>query len=144
MFHSCGIIYTDGIKFLVAHPTGASYDKWDIPKGCYEETDIDFLSTAIRELYEETGIMLYKNIDVILPVCENIPYLKNKSLTLFKYIVPKIDIDLQNLKCTSFFQRDGKKFPEVDEYKWITLNEINSNLFPSMIKVFNQFKNILK
>ena len=50
---SCGVVLVNfGSILLLQYPQG----HWDFPKGHVEEKDIDYKSTAARELSEETGI----------------------------------------------------------------------------------------
>ena len=50
---SCGVVLVNyGAILLLQYPQG----HWDLPKGHVEESDDNRLSTAARELKEETGI----------------------------------------------------------------------------------------
>ena len=50
---SCGVVLVNfGSILLLQYPQG----HWDFPKGHVEESDVDRMATAARELGEETGI----------------------------------------------------------------------------------------
>ena len=51
---SCGVVLVNfGSILLLQYPQG----HWDFPKGHVEQGDVDYKSTAARELAEETGIV---------------------------------------------------------------------------------------
>ena len=57
---SCGVVLVNfGSILLLQYPQG----HWDFPKGHVEQGDVDYKSTAARELAEETGIVDIKFID---------------------------------------------------------------------------------
>lgn len=97
-------------------PTGAGYD---FPKGCVEEGEAD-IAAAVRELREETDIYLddsYRLIDAGVH-----QHNKEKNIHIFIYKTNHFP-DLNQLKCTTFFEAYGKQFPEVDSYKIISKSE---------------------
>ena len=55
---SCGVIVTDGQRLLLGHATGSP--RWDIPKGIAEPGE-SFAAAAVRELFEEVGILLARS-----------------------------------------------------------------------------------
>ena len=97
-------------------PAGIGYD---FPKGCVEEDEAD-IAAAIRELREETDIYLddsYRLIDAGVH-----PHNKEKNIHIFIYKTNYFP-DLNQLKCSTFFEVHGKQFPEVDSYKIISKSE---------------------
>ena len=113
---SCGVIITDGVKLLLCHATGTP--RWDIPKGLADEGE-QFIDAAVREVFEETGLLLrvsnLKSLGVF-------PYTKGKNLALFLYKVELLP-DVSVLDCDSYFEKNGKQIPEVDKYDLFTFDE---------------------
>lgn len=119
---TCGIIIMDDNKSILAgHPTGKKYDKecYDILKGCCEKGEED-LDCALRELYEESGFVIKDKEKIIDLGIKN--YNKKKDMHLFLYRVKKFP-SLKKLKCTSFFELNGKMIPEMNGYKIINKNK---------------------
>lgn len=116
---SCGFIIFDRHtgEILGCHPTGRPGGpemSFDIPKGHLEEGE-EPLVTALRELYEETGLVLPQDYPVHQIGLR--PYQKQKSLFLFSTEVDNLKAMLPNLKCNSMFTDSfGNQKPEVDRY----------------------------
>lgn len=94
---------------------------YDFPKGCRDETDEDDLATAVRELKEETGIILLDKEKVIDAGIHN--HNAKKNIHIFIYRVKSFMnfFDLSTLNCTTYFEdRNGKEVPEMDGYKIIS------------------------
>ena len=114
---SCGVIIIDkqSGQLLACHPSMKSYKdgNWDIPKGHVEghETHVQ---TALRELEEEANIVL-KPED--LYDCGMFLYTRYKDLHLY---VAEIDVDLNQLSCSTYFSFEGRQPLEVDSYKLIS------------------------
>lgn len=111
---SAGFIIETPEGFLLTHPTGRPKTKgnWDIPKG-HMETGEYPLETAIRELQEETG--LEYNPDFKTTYLGEFDYTLSKNIILYHVIWPDT-IDLKKLKCTSYFEQDGKQTPEANDF----------------------------
>ncbi len=113
------IIDSEG-NILACHGTGKPKDSgYDFPKGCVEEKEAD-IAAAVRELREETDIYLddsYRLIDAGIH-----PHNKEKNIHLFIYKTNHFP-PLEQLKCSTYFERYGKQFPEVDSYKIISKSE---------------------
>ena len=113
---SCGVLpyrmVNDQQEFLLVFET---YSKcWSLPKGHIEAGETD-VQTALRELYEETG--LTANLDTSR--CASIEYpisnfaRKQVAFFLGEVVgVPKV--------------REG----EIDKFKWVTAEELKDYLFP--------------
>ena len=106
-------------KLLVCHPTHSRWNNWSIPKGVMEDGE-DVFSVCVRELNEETGIDI-TTINVLskhrLPARK---YQKQEK-TLESFLVVT-DSDLSQHQYSSNLV-DGKDFPEIDKWKWVTLEE---------------------
>lgn len=139
---SAGVIITDSRYTLVGHATGKP-ERWgyDIFKGGRESINEKYISAALRELYEETGITLTKND---LTPLGKFDYRPDKSLRLFLYrsLNVKKEFDLTKLKCTSFLE-DGT--PEMDKYKFVPVDKLHLFLYKSLSPiVFNAVHSLKK
>ena len=128
---SCGtLIVNKRRQLLLCHVTNTQ--KWDIPKGMQDPGE-SALQAAVRELYEETGIVfaesLYEEIGCF-------DYRKDKRLHLFKVQVADGFENFDELKCTSYFPHHvtGKATPEVDGFCWASRSEIEDLCWPRMAK----------
>lgn len=131
---SCGVLIINEFnEILVGHSTGNKF--YDIPKGMLEEEE-NPTDCVIRECKEETSIELFKETLKDLGIFK---YNKEKNLHLFSIQVKKDSINLDSLVCTSMFEHyySKKILPEVDSFKWISFNEIDSNCAKSMAKLLN-------
>ncbi len=81
---SCGVIVTDGKRLVLGHATRSP--RWDIPKGGIERGET-LEQTARRELREETGLAAPTGA---LSALGTFPYLRDKDLALFAWVVPRI------------------------------------------------------
>lgn len=129
---SAGIIFYDKGKFLMGRATNCK-GRYDIFKGGVE-LDETYTQGALRELKEESGIELLPAQIVKLGFFQ---YSKNKDLCLFLYI-GNINLlpNVKDLKCTSMV--DGK-YPEMDKFKWVSEEDIESK----KIKVGKDLKRVL-
>lgn len=113
------VMIDDNHNILGCHGTGkpAGYG-FDFPKGEVDkgETDID---AAVRELREETGYIISKDDLIDIGIY---PHNKKKDIHIFLYKTKGIP-DPTHLKCSSFFELNGKQIPEVDYYEIISKND---------------------
>jgi len=115
------IIDADG-NILGCHGTGKPKDSgYDFPKGCVEEGETD-IAAAVRELREETDIY-FLDYDICHLIDAGVHHHnKEKDIHIFIYRTNYFP-DLNTLKCSTFFERYGKKFSEVDGYRIISKSE---------------------
>lgn len=106
---TCGVLITDGTHLLICHPTHNV--TWNLPKGRQDPGET-YAETAVRELAEETGIVL--TIDQIELLGEY-EYKHNKQIVLFKHTVDQMPA-IDNLHCPSLFEYHGVMTPEMDDY----------------------------
>lgn len=117
---SCGILYLYKGRILLCHVTNQKH--WDIPKGEIEEGETP-IQCCLRELKEETGLNLSNEINKIEDLGKY-SYIQNKKeLYLFKYETDN-PINLDKLKCTTYFNSGTTLLPETDEYKFIEIQDI--------------------
>ena len=106
-------------NILGCHGTGKPKDYgFDFPKGEVEEGERD-IDAAIRELREETGFVLSRDNLIDIGVY---PHNKKKDIHLFLCKMNKLPNPV-GLKCTSFFELNGKQIPEVDFYEIIPMED---------------------
>jgi 8-oxo-dGTP pyrophosphatase MutT (NUDIX family) len=119
---TCGVIVTDGEQLVLGRVTGTS--RWDIPKGGQAPGE-SFLITAIRELYEETGLVASPSQLIELgPLC----YRPEKDLILFLWHVDQLP-NPKKLKCGSHCSdRSGKTIPEFDKFRLAGWDELSHRL----------------
>lgn len=127
---SCGVVITDGHYLLGCLPffKPATFGNYDIPKGGMDSDETP-LETAKRELKEETGL----DMDALgghLTDFGRHPYISGKQLHLFVLEVDSLP-DLDSLYCDSFFTFQSDKLPEVQEYLYIPLSNLQW-LFPRL------------
>lgn len=112
-------------KLLVCHPTNHKADFWSIPKGKADEGET-MLETALRETFEETNIDLKTMNGFRVYELESVVYGHNKKM-IFPFIYhepsPIVDWDGVEIKCNSNVHPERGGFPEMDDYKWVTLEE---------------------
>ena len=122
---TCGIYLFDANNLLlIQHPTGFRSTVWGVPKGRPDKDEYDLFEVAKRELFEETGITLDNLTIVQQEEFNEVRYNDtNKYLKGF-FVKTEEDLSGLNLHCDSMVYRNGKPaFPEVDEYKWVTIEE---------------------
>jgi 8-oxo-dGTP pyrophosphatase MutT (NUDIX family) len=126
---SCGVIVTDGERLLLGHATRSP--RWDIPKGGIEPSE-GLAAAASRELREETGLIVTEAALVPLGVR---PYLRNKDLALFAWIVPALP-DPKTLVCSATFAlKDGTRLPEFDRFGLFTIDEALSRVGKNLARL---------
>ena len=142
------IVKKDG-TLLVCHPTNHSEDFWSIPKGKVDVGET-MIECAIRETYEETNLdvnsaELKEYFDVYELDSVNYGH-KKKILYPFLYLEKdstNIDWSDLEIKCNSNVPEERGGFPEMDGYKWVTLDEAKSILHNTQVFCLDKIKNIL-
>jgi len=131
---SCGVyLFNSDNKLLLEHPTGHKPHIWTIPKGRMDEGETDYFEVAKRELLEETNVNL-NNLNIIKK--EEFDLIRYRETNKYlKGFFVRVDSDLSDIElgCESMVYRNGvPSFPEVDGYKWVTIEEAK--------KVLNEFQ----
>lgn len=107
---SAGVIVTDGQRLLLGHATNSP--RWDIPKGIAELGE-SFVTAAVRELEEETGLVVLPEALRDLGVHA---YRPDKDLALFSWMPAEMPLP-GRLVCRSMFAlRSGAMVPEFDRF----------------------------
>jgi 8-oxo-dGTP pyrophosphatase MutT (NUDIX family) len=122
---TCGVyLFDKNNLLLIQHPTKFRPTVWGVPKGRVDEGETELFEVAKRELFEETGIVLDDYTIVSKEEFNEVRY--NETNKYLKGFFVKIEEDLSdfNLHCDSMVYRNGEPvFPEVDEWKWVTIEE---------------------
>jgi 8-oxo-dGTP pyrophosphatase MutT (NUDIX family) len=131
-------------KLLVCHPTNHNPNFWSIPKGKVEDGEY-YLDAAIRETYEETNIKLTfaKNVIKMEPQTYS-----HKKKILYPFVVFEKDNlhlnwDKFEIKCNSNVPQDRGGFPEMDDYKWVSLDEAKTILHETQKNCIDEIKKML-
>lgn len=121
---------------------------WSVFKGSQENNE-ELINTAIRELKEETGIDIAVDERLNRNISTNYIYsyhLRHKDVYLFLLQDVEGALDNFNFKCSSFWGENN--LPEIEDWQWFTLDEMDNNIFPSqrgvaemLRKRFTQEKN---
>lgn len=130
---SCGVVILNGRgDVLLCHATETSH--WDVPKGQGDpgEQPID---AALRELVEETGIVLPASR---LKDLGRFVYRRDKDLHLFAVRVGEDEVRIEDCVCESYFprRRDGVMIPEMDAYRWVSPAEVDQFASRSLSQLF--------
>lgn len=139
---TCGIyLYsTSQQRLLVCHATHSPWNRWSIPKGLKDEGETSF-DAAIRELYEETGLK-YKELHIISKhALKPVNYQKQKKILESFLLITDVDLSHQTFICHSHTE---KSFPEVDSWKWITLEQAVKWLHEAQQKNLEEIEQLVK
>lgn len=128
---TCGVLVTDGTRYLICHPTGGKW--WDLPKGKQDPGET-LLETAVRELREETDIAA---TDSQLEYLGTFDYRPEKRLALFRMKVDSMPAT-ESLHCESKFQSKMRWLPEMDAFMIVDEDTCIEKVNPSMKKVLGK------
>ena len=138
---TCGIyLYSKRIgKIVACHATHAPWNNWSIPKGIPDEGE-DAYTAALRELYEETGIELHKIHVIAVHDLTAVTYQKQNKILESFLVVTDSDLSRHSFVCHSLTERE---FPEVDKWKWVSLDEAEIVLHEAQQKNIVRIKKLL-
>lgn len=131
---SCGVIVMKYGKLLLGHATGQTH--WDLPKGGIDEGETP-IECAIREMYEETSLLLRK--EQLIDLGE-FPYSRDKNLHLFRlYNHWSRTMLLEDLSCQStFIDHKGVDTPEFDGYTFASIDNLQHMLGKNMYALLSR------
>lgn len=147
MIHTAGLfLMRKDNRFLIGHPTNNKPNLWGIPKGQLDENEVP-LEAAFREMFEETNLNLKGDINFdIYPLKEKL-YKNNKKILHPFLLVEKkestIIWDDLEIKCNSKVAPEIGDFYEMDDFKWITLDDARLILHQTQIDCLDEIYNIL-
>src|SRR5215469_529800 len=129
---SCGVIVTDGERLLLGHASRSP--RWDIPKGGVEPGE-SLAEAARRELQEETDLVAPEAALVPLGVK---PYLRNKDLALFVWVVDPLP-DPKTLVCsTTFTLPNGAQLREFDRFGLFSPEEAQTLVGKNLARLLSE------
>lgn len=135
---SCGVVITNGDELVLGHVTRGKW--WDLPKGGMNSGE-SFLQTAVRELQEETGLVVQESDLAPLGVYT---YKPKKDLVLYLWRVDTMP-DPQTLVCRSTFKDSkGRDVKELDKFKTASWKQAESLVNPDMQRVLKQVEKQIK
>ena len=131
------VIITDG-KNVIVGQTPQRVGKGlqgncDLPKGHAQEGE-DLKDAAKREVEEEIGLKL----DTVKPITGKLKYLKGTTLTFFISWMNKLPEE-KELKCKSFYEYNGKQYPEIAAYHHVPLENLDEYLYKGLAKLVNDY-----
>lgn len=129
---SSGIIITDARYVLAGHGTGKPIrNGYDIFKGKKDQKTEKYIDTALRELYEESSIVLNRHD---LMYAGKFEYLYNKNLKLWVYRSKNVkkEFPLVDLKCLSVTPNSDY---EMDHYRYIAVDKLQVFLYKSLYPI---------
>lgn len=140
MASSAGIVITNGKKILGL--LSKHKDGWDIPKGKRDNGELD-IECAIRECLEETGMEFGKKELEDFGIYD---YHNDSGRNLHAFVNFTENLpDIKNMSCKNYVERMGYKIPEVQEYRYIDVGDVeekfSSHLSPILVKIMEQINN---
>jgi 8-oxo-dGTP pyrophosphatase MutT (NUDIX family) len=131
---SSGVIVTDGHRLLLGHATRSP--RWDIPKGLVEPGET-LAATAVRELLEETGL--------IVPPAELRElgvhaYLPGKDLALFAWTLVPLPAPGTLICSSTFALPNGAVLPEFDRFGVFTWREAFDKVGKNLARVLAEIQ----
>ncbi|OCA80572.1 hypothetical protein BBH99_00270 [Chryseobacterium contaminans] len=139
MIKSAGILIIKSNKILLVKPKNINSDNnWSIPKGIIdEENDKNIIFTAIRETFEETGILIpYNKID--LSRRSIISYVDSKGLltkVIFYFIVEISENEYAHYKSGHLIDSN-----EIETFDFFSFREARNKIYWKQYSVLNFLK----
>lgn len=127
------VIVTDGEQVIVGQtPQRMKFSpegNCDLPKG-HAHVGEDLEDAAKREVYEEIGLRLYS----VTPITSKLKYLKGTTLTFFVAYLDTLP-PAKSLQCKSFYEYNGKQYPEIAKYHLVPLEDLETYLYKGLAKL---------
>jgi predicted NUDIX family NTP pyrophosphohydrolase len=135
------------LEVFLVHPGGPFWKNkddgaWSIPKGEFDDGEKP-LDAAIREMKEETGVILKGDFIELTPV-------KQKSGKLVYAFAKEYDLDPSQIKSNEFEMewppKSGKKkmFPEIDKAEWFDIKMAKEKILEAQWALVEELKANLK
>jgi 8-oxo-dGTP pyrophosphatase MutT (NUDIX family) len=125
-------------KILVGHPTRHNPNFWSIPKGKLDGDETP-LQAAIRETYEESNVKLFHDLHEFIFIGKELYRHKKKDITLFAHFETENENwDKLNITCNSNVPEEKGGFPEMDAFRWVTLDEARTILHETQVRMLDK------
>jgi len=129
------------LEVFLVHPGGPFWKNkdegaWSIPKGEFDD-DENPLNAAIREMKEETGVVLKGDFIELTPI-------KQKSGKLVYAFAKEHDLDPSHVKSNEFEMewppKSGKKkmFPEIDKAEWFDIKTAREKIITAQSALIDE------
>lgn len=129
------VIITDGKSVIVGQtPQRVRYGlkgNCDLPKG-HAHVGEDLEAAAKREVLEEIGLKL----NSIEQISGELNYLRGTTITFFKAVLKELPPE-GSLKCKSFYEYNGKQYPEIAAYYYVPLEKLTDYLYKGLANTIN-------
>lgn len=134
----------ENARILICHPTNHAPDFWSIPKGKLNNGETP-LQAAIRETFEETNIDLkdYKAVKALTPVNYSHKKKMIHPFVVWEHANKHIDWDSFDIKCNSNVPEARGGFPEMDDYKWVTIEEARPLLHQTQVICLDEIQSFI-
>jgi len=130
-------------KILVGHPTYNKPNFWSIPKGKLDGNETP-LQAAVRETYEETNVKLFTDLHDFIELGKSVYKHKRKEITMFvTFEADQAHWDRIYLKCNSTVPKENGGFPEMDDFKWVTIDEAKKILHETQANKLDSLNGII-
>lgn len=143
MVITCGIyLYSTKVGgVLIGHVT--NYNSWSIPKGQLDKIDNGYFDCAVRELWEETNILITDVKILGKYELDFVVYKNNKKKLKSFLIVTDTPISELDIKCNSYFYDNNVRTPEFDDFKWVKINELGDYTHYTQSQNIKQIENLI-
>ena len=140
------VIITDGKLVMTGQsPQSEKINgKFDLFKG-HAKVGEDLKEAACREVMEECGLRL--DASTLEQVSGPIKYLSGTTITFFVAHLEKLP-SIKMLKCNSFYEYQGRQYPEIAAFHYVPIENLVSNLYKSLVdamtrgEVFEKLENL--
>lgn len=140
------------LQVLLVHPGGPYWigkekGAWSIPKGEFQN-DEDPLHAAKRETYEETGININDLSNALQSFISLNPVKQKGGKIIYAWAV-NADVNISKINSNEFETewppKSGKKksFPEVDQAKWMNLEEAKEKINPGQVPLVSELEEMI-
>lgn len=136
------VLILNGSKILLVHPSKSKwYGTYSVPKGGVNEGESE-IDAAIRELWEETSLVITKDMisnpkDPIIIEYQNKQGKKYKKLVLFKVYINNLNAVGMT---TDFVDRSKLQLKEVDWCGFLDRKEAQLRIFHRMTDLLDLIK----
>lgn len=126
------VIITDGHDVLVGKSPQNRFKEFaccDLMKG-HAQVGEGLEEAALREVQEECGLRLTN----LKKISSELKYSKGTTLTFFVSHMEKLP-DPNSLECQSFYEYNGKQYPEIAQYLAVPIDELPTYLYKGLAKL---------